>query len=318
MSKLSEIISQFKDKKIAVIGDISLDVYTFGEVRRINPEKPAAPLLKKIREEYRLGCAANVAANLSAINAETILYSVSGEDRAGSEIFRLCREKKIEAFMPSDGETIVKERLIEIEHNDYLARVDSGETNLNPISQDSIDQIMTNLYAFRPRDAIILSDYNKRVFGSNLAEKVIKYANEFAIPLVADIKPKNYNKFLNSTVIAPNLEEAEQMAGPRSTLEELAFRLKEKMKSKYLVITLGKDGMLTYDGSYHKMPTQAREVVDVVGAGDTVTALLALSLASEASIVEAAQIANVAAGIVVEKQGTATVTKEEILERINL
>jgi D-glycero-beta-D-manno-heptose-7-phosphate kinase len=313
---LRQIVNRFSSKRIAVVGDVGLDKYVFGEVPKINPEMPGAPLLRKTREEYRLGCAANVARNIAAADAKPFLYAVVGKDSNGERIGALCVSQGILFYPAVDGETIVKERLVEESHQHYICRVDSGEDSLVPMGRESSDSLFEKLIA-NSIDAIVLSDYDKRDFRKDFGERVISYANSKGIPVIVDPKPENWRKFVGATVLTPNISEARKITGMENeNPREVAARLKELTQSKYAVITLGKDGMITYDGSFHEMPTLAREVVDVVGAGDTVTSAFALALVSGASIVEAAQIANIAAGIVVEKQGTATASVEEILERI--
>jgi D-glycero-beta-D-manno-heptose-7-phosphate kinase len=315
--RFAEILKKFPSKKIAVIGDLGLDVFTSCAISRINPERPAVPLMKKVSERYHLGCAANVAANLAALSAGTSLYGLLGDDFAGRTILDLCHGEKIKAVTYAEGETLVKRRFIEMDHGDTVCRVDEGESDLRPASAAAIDYLLERIQASNA-DAIIMSDYGKRVFESGISRRIISWANSCQIPTIVDPKPENYENFRDATVINPNISEARRITGMKEeSPKEVVKKLKQITQSKYLVVTLGRDGMMSYDGSFHEMPTQAQEVVDVVGAGDTVTATLALSLVSGASIVEAAQLANIAAGIVVEKRGTATTTIEEILERIN-
>lgn len=315
--RLLALTEKFAGKNIAVVGDISLDTYFFGEATRINPEKHGAPLIKIIRKEHRLGMAANVAANVAALGASVHLYGVIGDDLPGSTVRTLASEHSLPFTHVFEGETLVKERTIEETHSHYVGRNDFGEAHLSPFSENAQSTLLTALASNRP-DAIILSDYNKRAFTHHFAHRIISYAERQNILTVVDPKPENLESFTSATLLSPNLEATERMTGlHRPHYRKLAETLRSKTRSKYVVVTLGNEGMLAYDGqTFQQIPTHAREVVDVVGAGDTVKAALALSLAADASIGEASHIANYAAGVVVERPGTAAVSLNELVERI--
>lgn len=318
--RLVEIIKKFKGKRIAVIGDIALDSYIYGSVTRLNPES-AAPLLRVDDEskEHRLGCAGNTAMNVSSLGAEVALYCVIGNDDRGEIFRRLCEENNIRLVAETEGDTIEKQRWFERAHNYYLLRADLGESRLRPISGKSQEGLLRRLTEDNP-DAIIFSDYNKRIFRGDFAQKVVAYANSRKIFTLADAKPANIGSFKGINAIRPNEREAREMvAGGNSEMgiEEVARRLKGDIEAEYCVITRGKDGVAIYDGNFHEIGTRARRVSDVSGAGDTFAAALTLSLINGAIITEAATIANYASGIVVEKPGTATVTSDELITRIN-
>jgi len=312
MEDLSPIVKQFSGKKIAVVGDLMVDCYVYGKAR-FNPEHPVAPVLTVAHKEYRLGGAANVAANLAAQGAQVFLYGFLGDDFEAKRFEDLCLKQGIILERVMEGKTIVKTRFIEEGQGYYVARIDE-DCRFDP-SESLLDSIFNKVRELGP-DAVVLSDYNKTVLRGALVQKIINWSGD--VPVISDLKPVNSVLFKGSTVVCPNLDEARAIVNlpSESTVEEVAMKLKNQLESKYAVITCGKDGMVTYDGGFHKVPTQAREVVDVVGAGDTTTALLALSLASGAEITQAAQIANFGAGIVVEKQGTSTVSRGELLGRI--
>jgi len=315
-----EIVEKFKGKKVAVIGDIALDAYIYGSMNRMNPES-AAPLLTvyEEQEEHRLGCAGNTAMNVSSLGAEVTLYCVIGNDSRGAVFRKLCEQNNIKLVAAVEGETIKKQRWFEKAHNYYLFRTDYGESNLQQIGEQAQEELLKHLMDSK-YDAIIFSDYNKRVFRGDFAQKVVSLAKSRAIFTLADAKPGNASKFRGVSVIRPNEKEAREMVGSDGNviaIEEVARRLKQGMEAKYCVITRGKEGVATYDGGFHAIGTKARKVSDVSGAGDTFAAALTLSLINGATIVEAANIANYASGIVVEKPGTATATSEELIERIN-
>lgn len=316
-SRLIESIKEFKDKKITVLGDVVLDRYVYGRVERVNPENPAAPLLKIERKELRLGCAANVALNIISLGARASLGCVIGKDHNGRLFERLCRKRKMKLFSVKNGVTIVKERAIESEFNQYLLRADDGESNLKSINDFSADKLH-NFFNNSEVDALILSDYNKSIFRNGLAKRLISLARNKKIPVIVDPKPINAESFQFCNLICPNLKEAREIVRSDSNdAKFLAKQLKYIIKSDYVIVTCGKKGMICYDGrEFSEIPTKAREVVDVTGAGDTACAVMTLGLASGLSLVETAHLANYAAGIVVEKQGTSTIKPEELIQRI--
>ncbi len=316
-SRLVEIVNNFKNKKIAVIGDVVLDKYVYGKVERVNPENPGAPLLKIEKKEFRLGCAANVALNIISLGAEASLGCVIGGDHHGRIFERMCRKKGIKFFSVRNGQTIVKERSIESEFNQYLLRADDGESNLVPLYNNAASKIY-NFINNSDLDAIILSDYNKHVFRNGFAQQIISLSQNRKIPVVVDPKPVNSLSFKNSTLICPNIKEAKEITGANENDPKLlAKKLKEIIQCAYVVVTCGKRGMVCYDGNeFAEISTKVKEVVDVTGAGDTACAAMALGLASGLSLIETVHLANYAAGVVVEKLGTSTVKAEELIARI--
>ena len=314
-----EIINKFEGRKIAVVGDIALDSYIYGTINRLNPESAAILLtVHDEQEEHTLGCAGNVARNLTALGADVSLFTVIGNDERGNIVEKICEKEGIKLICAKEGITIKKQRWFEKGHNYYLFRTDLGESKLYPISEKAEEELLTKLNSEK-YDAIILSDYNKKVFRNNFAKKIIEMANSRGILTLADPKPANINSFKGIKVIRPNEKEAREITGLNNgaDIQEVAKKLKEIVNSKYCVITRGKDGMITYDNDFHHIKTKARKVSDVSGAGDTVAAVLALSLANGSDIVTAANIANHAAGIVVAKPGTAVTSREELINSIN-
>lgn len=314
--KLTEAIKKFPQHKVAVIGDTALDCFLYGTVNRINPENPGAPLIKINKEEYRLGCAANVAANLSSLNVQTSLHTQIGEDSHSQKIKDICKENGIKLFALEKGETLRKQRTIESEHGHYITRADYGESNKIKATEKDIQLFLTHLDLIAPQ-GIILSDYDKHIFSEPCSKKIVEYALSKNIPIIVDPKPSNVMNFHNATVFCPNIVEAREITGLKNeSFREVAQQLKQKVNCKYAVITCGKDGIIIYDGNFQEIPTHAKSVVDVTGAGDTVASVLTLGLISGLDIVESAQLANYAAGIVVEKIGTSQVSAEELISSI--
>ncbi len=315
--KLIKTIEGFAKKRFAVVGDAFLDRYIYGKVERINPERKGAILIKIQKEEYRLGGAGNVAMNIRSLGAHASLSCIVGDDPESNILKGLCENNGIKIFSAKIGESIIKERFIESEDNQYILRADYGEKNLKVIDEDSAKHFYERLEKTK-FDALVVSDYNKHMFGGGFGKKLVELAEGRNALSIVDTKPTNAYSFRHATVISPNLKEAREILD-KSDLNEkmLAEELKRRIKSDYVVVTLAERGMACYDGkNYNIVPTKAREVVDVCGAGDTARAGIALGLVSGLSLVEAVHLGNYAAGIVVEKQGTSTVSREELIERI--
>ncbi len=320
MGKLEKALDDFKNKKILVIGDVILDLFTWGKVPdRRNPEQPVAPLINIIEETYALGGSANVASNVTSLGGKCKLYGLIGEGQNGKTIKKMCEEKGI-IFRDfySENPTLMKQRVMA--HGQQVARLDRGETNLKKINLKIRKKVINKLNEdLEDCDFIILSDYNKGFLSKELSHEIIDSANKKNIKTSVDPKPQNISYFKNCTVVTPNEMEAEKItnikySNGKERLEKMGKSLCEVVGSKYSVITCGADGFFSYEkkGNSFLTGTKAREVADVTGAGDTFAATLALGLASDLKLHDAALLANYAAGIVVEKIGTATVTTKEI------
>lgn len=318
MPNLIEALKNFPKKKVLVLGDIMLDIFSWGEVTRVNPEQPAASLVAMLKETYALGGAANVANNLSSLGARTTLFALLGEDQNKNRLTDLCKSNGI-VFdsLQSSFPNIVKQRVMA--HGQQMVRLDYGEKELQEIDtsteSQAIDYLRKNLFNY---DVIILSDYDKRFFTENLSQEIIKLSNSLSIPTLIDPKPINAYYFRGGTLISPNKKEAEEISGIKysngeKTLRTMASSLRDKLQVPYVVITCGEDGAYSYhNGDSRLVKTVAKQVADVTGAGDTFAATLALGFSSGLGIHDAALLGSYAAGIVVEKLGTATLTLQEL------
>jgi rfaE bifunctional protein kinase chain/domain len=296
--------------RLLVVGDVMLDRYWFGEVSRISPEAPV-PIVKVGRMEERLGGAANVARNIVAQGAACHLLSVIGADEAGRALERLLGESAIDAGLQVDPgiETTVKLRVIG--RQQQLLRIDFETTPSHEI-------LRAKLAEFRLRlpecEVVILSDYGKG--GLAHIEEMIRLARAAQKPVLVDPKGDDFSRYAGATVITPNKHELEAVTGRWKSEAELADKaaaLREKLGLAALLVTRSEEGMsLFLESGAHHEPARAREVFDVSGAGDTVIATLATELARGASWERAIHLANVAAGIVVGKLGTAVVTLSEL------
>jgi rfaE bifunctional protein kinase chain/domain len=296
--------------RLLVVGDVMLDRYWFGEVNRISPEAPV-PVVKVERQEERLGGAANVARNATSLGAVTALLSVVGDDDAGRTLCRLLEDGLIDAGLHVDPEidTIVKLRVIG--RQQQLLRIDFETPPSHEILQAKLADFERRV---ADADVVILSDYGKG--GLTHIAEMIRIARDANKPVLVDPKGDEWEKYAGATVITPNRGELKQVIGGWKTEEELAakaHRLRGELGLEALLVTRSEEGMTLFaDGETHHQAAQAREVFDVSGAGDTVIATLAVMVAAGADWGEAIRVANIAAGIVVGKLGTAVVTRDEI------
>ncbi len=317
---LHSLLKSFEKTRILVIGDLMLDEFIWGKVSRISPEAPV-PILEVEKTTFYPGGAANVVRNLSSFTSHGAMAGVIGKDEAGEQLLSLLREEGtlIEGIYNSpDRPTTRKTRIIA--RQQQVVRVD------REIKSKLTDQERSRLRSYLEKhlhefDGVIVEDYGKGLLDQPLATEIIKACQHHKKILTIDPNPNNPLDWSGATAIKPNRIEALTSAGiaPRDdaqALQEAAQILMNRWKSDYLLITLGDEGMELFQNgkpSYHT-PTRAKEVYDVTGAGDTVIALFTLALASGASAIDAAEIANHAAGIVVGKLGTATLSAVELLQ----
>jgi D-beta-D-heptose 7-phosphate kinase/D-beta-D-heptose 1-phosphate adenosyltransferase len=329
--RLTQIVDNFRDMKIAVVGDLMLDVYIWGKASRISPEAPV-PIVQVKKQNSCLGGAANVMRNVVTLGGRVNAYGVIGDDSAGREIKELFRDYDIDpATLSVDGtrRTTKKQRIIASAQQ--LLRVDFEDTEkIDDIIRAEIIDKVKKLIDNRAVDAIIFEDYGKGVLNEKMLEQIIASANKNNIITSLDPNPGHQLKVKGLSVMKPNRSEAFALTGtfPQENgmpveadtqLHAVAARLLEEWEPEYLIISLAAQGMALFrkDEKMVVIPTKAREVYDVSGAGDTVIAAFTLALCAGADPVEAAEIANHAAGIVVGKVGTVTVSKDELLESFN-
>lgn len=318
MKGLPALFRKIARQHILVIGDVMLDHYIWGDATRISPEAPV-PVVDIARDTWTAGGAANVALNIAALGAQCTVAGFIGPDEAGARLTQILQEKGITPQpTPGTGATIVKTRVL-VQHQ-QLCRLDRE----SPQGHYAISgaQATTLLgAAIRQADAVILSDYAKGILSDDLVARVTKLARAAGKLIALDPKPKRKLAFRDLDLITPNKREALQLAGlepvPHAPFPAAAVcqRLHKLYGTRNLVITLGEDGMLlSRDGKVLKtIPTAAREVFDVSGAGDTALAALVLALAAGTSLETAAHFSNAASGVVVGKLGTATVTPAELM-----
>jgi D-beta-D-heptose 7-phosphate kinase/D-beta-D-heptose 1-phosphate adenosyltransferase len=314
---ISKMLSAMQDIKILVIGDLMLDHYIWGDVHRISPEAPV-PIVNAARESHTAGGAANVALNLASLGIPVSLAGSLGIDGPGEKLLGILDGAGIDTSLcitESHRPTIVKTRVIV--RNQQLCRIDHEAA----ASLYSIDPTAALLSAIEATDAIIVSDYAKGVISQPTLNAVLDHAKEHGKTIAIDPKPSRKLKFEGASLITPNRHEALELAGlaePRIgepyPLDQICRHIHQRHSPELLIITLGADGMaISRNGKVElTLPTQAREVFDVSGAGDTVIATLTAALVSGASAEDATKLANLAAGVVVSRIGTATVTTKDL------
>jgi len=312
------IVDRFPACSIGVLGDLILDRYVWGSVDRISPEAPV-PVVRVDRESTMLGGGGNVARNLASLGAHTKVMAVVGEDDSARELERLCAHWKIDAsgiVVESGRPTTLKTRVIA--RAQQVVRYDR-ETE-QPIVAASIEALLDVLRTSASGlDGVIIEDYGKGVLAPDVIRGAMDIFAEENLRVFVDPKEGNWEVYRGAELVKPNLREAQQLTGIRvrgaSDLDRLGRELLSVTRAQTVAITRGEEGMSLFseDGGVQHVPTSARAVADVAGAGDTAIAALALARLSGASWIEAAEVANAAAGFVVRIPGTATVTQEELL-----
>jgi D-beta-D-heptose 7-phosphate kinase/D-beta-D-heptose 1-phosphate adenosyltransferase len=312
------LAAAFRGKRVLVLGDIMLDEYIWGEVRRISPEAPV-PVVEMSRRTYVPGGASNTAANVAALGGLPQLLGVVGSDYQASCLREALSRSGIDhqgLCVDEDRVTTTKTRIVA--HSQQVVRLDCEQRA--PLSARLEDALLREAETRLPEvDAGVISDYGKGMVSERVARQFIRMARQSAKPVVVDPKGTDYGKYRGATVVKPNAHEAEAVAKQPITdedsLQEVGRRLLEVLDGSALLITRGPQGMSLFrwgEPAVH-LPTLARHVFDVTGAGDTVASVLSLGLAAKGSLEESMHLANRAASIVVGKVGTATVTLEELL-----
>jgi len=308
----------FSKKRFLIVGDIILDSYQFGTVNRISPEAPV-PIFKYHGIRHVPGGAANVANNLISVDQDVSIMSVRGDDVHGNALCTILREKNINIeniLIEPERPTTVKMRLL-ADNNQQVMRIDMEE--VAPVEEATSRKLMGLFDSIADSyDAVLISDYAKGLLTPDLVKHIIASCNKLSIPVLIDPKERNIEKYKRCTLFKPNQKELQEITGmPVSTDEEAtsaAMRLKEELKTEYLLVTRGSKGMLYIDSGnhVHHVPADTKEVYDVTGAGDTVLAYMGLCFAHGQRSVDAVKIANTAAAIKVGKIGTSVVTIGEM------
>ena len=317
-TRAAEILQNLRDRYVLVLGDVMLDEFVWGDVTRISPEAPV-PVVDVRRESMHLGGAANVLANLVALGARGSVVGVIGNDAAGRRLQTGLRDLGAQdqyLLVDESRPSTTKTRIIA--HSQLVVRAD--RESRNPVTGKLEEKIVTCLKdALKHADAFVVSDYDKGVVTPGILREILPVAYEQA-PVLIDPKLRNFNAYRPATLVTPNHLEALRMSDTEDHSDDgshhAAKVIREKLGCDAVLITRGDRGMMLLEGDGQPVyvETAAREVYDVTGAGDTVIATLAGALAAGATMLEAATLANHAAGIVVGKVGTATASAEELIQ----
>lgn len=310
-------VEKFSDVKVLVIGDVMLDRYWWGSVSRISPEAPV-PVVKLEKRTLSAGGAANVAANLQSLGAKPFLVGLIGDDDGARELCDVLEEINVSSkhlVKFSKRPTTVKTRIVA--HHQHVVRID--DENITPLNQDETSHIKEHILSLlSSTDVLLLSDYAKGALSQEVLKEIIETARAKNIPVLVDPKGRDYTRYEGATLLTPNRKEALYASGldvnEPHDINEIGKELLANLRIDSLLITLGEDGMALFqqDEEPFYLPAIAREVYDVTGAGDTVIATLGLAIGAGTGIKNAVVLANIAAGLAVEKVGTVAVTNEQL------
>jgi D-beta-D-heptose 7-phosphate kinase/D-beta-D-heptose 1-phosphate adenosyltransferase len=307
-----------KDRRVLVVGDVMLDEFIWGSVVRISPEAPV-PVVEVADQSFHVGGAGNVACNVRALGGRAVMVGVVGDDAAGGRVREALGAAGVEPSLAAADRgrpTTVKTRIIA--HHQQVVRADRERSDDVPgsVEDDVLERVRR---ALAGSEALILSDYRKGVLTPRVLRSVIALARRHGVPVLVDPKVRHFPLYRGVTLVTPNQSEAEQAAGVRirtaADLEAAGRKILAALRCGAVLVTRGEEGMTLFEGGAPpvQVPTAAREVFDVTGAGDTVIATLGLALCAGASLADAARLANYAAGVVVGKLGTATASTDEVL-----
>jgi len=316
--RAARLLRAMRRQRVLVVGDVMLDEFLWGSVSRLSPEAPV-PVVRVARQSFHLGGAANVAANVRALGGQAVAVGVVGDDEAGRRLRAALDAPGVEdglVVAPEPRPTTVKTRIIA--HHQQVVRADRELAEDVPAEVE--DALLERLRALLPScTAVVVSDYQKGVVTRGLMKVLVPLARRRGLPVLVDPKVRHFTLYRRATLVTPNQQEAEQATGlairDDDALRAAGQRILRQVGCEAVLITRGEQGMALFprQGRPVLIPTAARQVYDVTGAGDTVIATLALSLGAGAALAAAAVLANHAAGVVVGKLGTATAAPDEVL-----
>lgn len=322
MSNLQKIFQDCAAQKVAVVGDVMLDSYWWGVVERISPEAPV-PVVSKKKSEHRIGGAGNVALNTVSLGAQTTLFSVLGDDREGELLTELLMQQNIDTkFMVSSSNRITTHKTRIISRSQQMLRMDSEITE--DISDDDKEQLFSNFITYVKRyqpGVVIFEDYNKGVLTADLIAAMIGICRDQGVATAVDPKRKNFFAYKHADIFKPNVKEVKEALNlifddiTEEILADIHHQMHGQLDHKISFITLSEKGVFIQKGNYHRIiPSHKRSISDVSGAGDTVIAVASLVYAACRDIILAAEIANIAGGLVCEEVGTVAIQKEKLLQ----
>jgi rfaE bifunctional protein kinase chain/domain len=319
---IKELSEKFSKVKVLIVGDVMLDRYWWGSVSRISPEAPV-PVVKLDKTSVAAGGAANVAANVVGLGAETFLVGVVGDDSEAEVLKSILEDSKISSkylISIKNHQTTVKTRIVA--HSQHVVRLDQENTHpINESDESRIYKVIENLIA--KADVVIISDYAKGLLSDILLSRLITICRENDKKILVDPKGKDYTKYRDANLLTPNRKEAVEACNleesEKDLIEKAGTMLLDKISTEAILITQGEKGMTLFqkEGKSHNYNALARKVYDVTGAGDTVIATLAVAIGAGLDYFEAANLANIAAGLVVEQIGTTSITNVMLANAIS-
>jgi rfaE bifunctional protein kinase chain/domain len=319
---IEQLFSQFSKMKVAVIGDVMLDTYWWGNVERISPEAPV-PVVAVSKREQRIGGAGNVALNVKALEASVALLTILGDDEDGIQLKKLLQEKNIDTrFILESNKRITTNKIRIISRNQQMMRLDAEIVNdIDEVDEEKLQNQIEKFITVEKPDVVIFEDYNKGILTKNIIANTIAFCIKNNVTTAVDPKRKNFFCYQNATLFKPNLNEAitglnllpEEIS--LELLSEIHSQLKEKLDHDISLITLSEKGIFYQEeNSKNILPSHRRNIADVSGAGDTVIAVASLIYGATKNIDLAAKIANIAGGIVCEEVGTVAINKDKLLQ----
>ncbi|HET7117606.1 MAG TPA: bifunctional ADP-heptose synthase [Hanamia sp.] len=318
---IDQLFSGLKKMKVAVIGDVMLDTYWWGEVERISPEAPV-PVVAVSKKEQRIGGAGNVALNLQSLDASVALLSILGDDEDGIQLKQLLQDNNIDTrFLLESRKRITTNKIRIISRNQQMMRLDAENVHdIDEVDEEKLQNQIEKYITTEKPDVVIFEDYNKGILTKNIIANTIELCEKNKVPTAVDPKRKNFFTYKNATLFKPNLVEVftnlnllhEEIS--EEFLAGIHTQLKENLEHKISLITLSEKGIFYQENNKKEiLPSHRRNIADVSGAGDTVIAIASLVYAATKNIHLAAEIANIAGGIVCEQVGTVAINKEKLL-----
>ncbi len=317
-----KLFADISKMKVAVIGDVMLDTYWWGNVERISPEAPV-PVVAVSKREQRIGGAGNVALNVQTLGASVALLTILGDDEDGMQLKKLLQEKNIDTrFILESKERITTNKIRIISRNQHMMRLDAELTN--DIDENDEEKLQSQIEKFittEKPNVVILEDYNKGILTKNIITGTIAFCKKNNIPITVDPKRKNFFAYQNASLFKPNLHEAitslnllpEEISS--ELLADIHSQLKEKLNHDISLITLSEKGIFYQENNIKNIiPSHRRNIADVSGAGDTVIAVASLIYAATKDINLTSEIANIAGGVVCEEVGTVAINKEKLIK----
>jgi len=321
-----QLFADFSNTRVAILGDVMLDTYWWGSVDRISPEAPV-PVVALKRKELRVGGAANVALNTASLGAKTTMISVIGADSDGEQLLQLLQEKNIDTqYIKTAANRVTTNKTRVMSRNQQMMRLDAEiTTDIDTATEDVLmAQVKLCIETQQPQ-VLILEDYNKGVLTPRIIREVIALCKEKNVITAVDPKKKNFLSYQGVTIFKPNLKEVKEGLNllvdtiDLSSLKQIHETLQQHLQHQVSLITLSEKGVFYQDETSHRIiPTHIRNIADVSGAGDTVIAVTSLCYAATKDMHLAAEMANIAGGLVCEEVGTAAINRERLLQECEL